>query len=194
MLYHQDDFRADYRKMSEKLRDFRLPVWEEFPDLELYMDQMIVLLNRYLTFDEELAEERTITASMINNYVKMRIMPPPVKKKYGRAHLAYLVIICSLKDALGISVIQKIFPPGMEGEVLRDRYNAFVRNQEKSYHYVADNIDLVALPLLQEQERVSERIHDLVMQVGVSASITKALTEHFITQQHGTEEDEKEDS
>ena len=193
MLYHLDDFRADYRKMSEKLRDFRLPVWEEFPDLELYMDQMIVLLNRYLTFDEALAEERTITASMINNYVKMRIMPPPVKKKYGRAHLAYLVIICSLKDALGISVIQKIFPPGMEGEVLRDRYNAFVRNQEKSYHYVADNIDLVALPLLQEQERVSERIHDLVMQVGVSASITKALTEHFITQQHGTEEDEKED-
>ena len=193
MLYHLDDFRADYRKMSEQLRDFRLPVWEEFPDLELYMDQMIVLLNRYLTFDEALAEERTITASMINNYVKMRIMPPPVKKKYGRAHLAYLVIICSLKDALGISVIQKIFPPGMEGEVLRDRYNAFVRNQEKSYHYVADNIDLVALPLLQEQERVSERIHDLVMQVGVSASITKALTEHFITQQHGTEEDEKED-
>ena len=73
MLYHQDDFRADYRKMSEKLRDFRLPVWEEFPDLELYMDQMIVLLNRYLTFDEALAEERTITASMINNYVKMQI-------------------------------------------------------------------------------------------------------------------------
>ena len=59
MLYHQDDFRADYRKMSEKLRDFRLPVWEEFPDLELYMDQMIVLLNRYLTFDEELAKVLT---------------------------------------------------------------------------------------------------------------------------------------
>ncbi len=191
MLYHQEDFRADYRRMSEKLRSFRLPAWEDFPDLELYMDQMILLLNRYLTFDEALAEEKTVTASMINNYVKMRIMPPPVKKKYGRAHLAYLVIICSLKDALGISVIQKIFPPGMEGELLRDRYNAFVRNQEKSYHYVADNIDLVALPLLQEQERVSERIHDLVMQVGVSASITKALTEHFITQQHEAEELEK---
>lgn len=188
MLYNQEDFSAYYHEISGKLRSFRLPTWEEFPDLELYMDQMIVLINRYLAFDET-SEERNVTASMINNYVKMRIMPPPVKKKYGRAHLAYLVIICSLKDALGISVIQKIFPPQMEGTLLQERYNAFVANQIKSYHFVADNIDCVAIPLLQEEERTSERIHDLVMQVGVSASITKTLTEHFSAQQSSTEEE-----
>ncbi len=183
MLYNQENFSLYYNEMSKKLRRFRLPTWEEFPDLELYMDQMIVLINRYLTFDETEPEERQVTASMINNYVKMRIMPSPVKKKYGRTHLAYLVIICSLKDALGTSVIQKIFPPDMEGELLQARYNAFVANQIKAYHFVADNIDSVAIPLLQEQERSSERIHDLVMQVGVSASITKTLTEHFAAQQ-----------
>jgi len=36
---------------------------------------------------------------------------------------------------------------------------------------------------LQEQERISDRIYDLVMQVGVCASITKTLAERFISQQ-----------
>ena len=61
--------------------------------------------------------------------------------------------------------------------------NAFVANQIKAYHFVADNIDSVAIPLLQEQERTSDRIHDLVMQVGVSANIAKHLAERFAAQQ-----------
>ncbi len=189
MRYNKEHFSSYYHEISSDLRKFCLPEWEDFPDLELYMDQMIVLLNRYLAFGED-GEEKNVTASMINNYVKMRIMPPPVKKKYGRAHLAYLVVICSLKDALGISAIQKIFPSEMEGELLRERYNAFVKNQRKAYHFVADNIDSVAIPLLQEQERISDRIYDLVMQVGVSASITKTLAERFASRQEadGTSE------
>jgi hypothetical protein len=183
MQYDKDGFSHYYDQISSALRSFQLPTWEDFPDLELYMDQMIVLINRYLAFPDGTEEEKCVTASMINNYVKMRLMPPPVKKKYSRAHLAYLVVICSLKDALGMAVIQKIFPTGMGGELLRSRYNSFVANQVKAYHYVADNIDSVAIPLLQEQELTSDRIHDLVMQVGVSASITKNLSERFISQQ-----------
>jgi hypothetical protein len=183
MQYDKDGFSRYYDQISSALRSFQLPTWEDFPDLELYMDQMIVLINRYLAFPDGTEEEKCVTASMINNYVKMRLMPPPVKKKYSRAHLAYLVVICSLKDALGMAVIQKIFPTGMGGELLRSRYNSFVANQVKAYHYVADNIDSVAIPLLQEQELTSDRIHDLVMQVGVSASITKNLSERFISQQ-----------
>lgn len=182
MRYDKDNFSSYYHEASASLRKFRLPEWDEFPDLELYMDQMIVLLNRYLAFGDG-EEDKAVTASMINNYVKMRIMPPPVKKKYGRAHLAYLVVICSLKDALGISAIEKMFPPDLEGERLQERYNAFVVNQQKAYHFVADNIDSVALPLLEEQERVSDRIYDLVTQVGVCAGITKTLAERFIAKQ-----------
>ncbi len=182
MRYDKDNFSSYYHEVSSMLRRFQLPKWEDFPDLELYMDQMIVLINRYLAIGDG-GEEKVVTASMINNYVKMRIMPPPVKKKYGKAHLAYLVVICSLKDALGISAIQKMFPPDLEGEMLRIRYNSFVVNQLKAYQFVADNTDSVAIPLLQEQERISDRIYDLVMQVGVCASITKTLAERFISQQ-----------
>lgn len=186
MRYHKESFSSFYQEMSGSLRGFALPRWEDFPDLELYMDQMIVLINRYLAFQND---EKTVTASMINNYVKARMMPPPVRKKYSKPHLAYLVVICSLKDALGMAVIEKMFPPGMEGDLLRERYNAFVDNQVKAYHFFADNIDSVAIPLLQEQERISDRIHDLVMQVGVSANIAKNLAERFTAQQ----EDESRD-
>lgn len=182
MHYNKEHFSSYYHEMSAILRNFRLPAWEDFPDIALYMDQMIVLINRYLSIGDG-GEEKTVTASMINNYVKMKVMPPPVKKKYGRVHLAYLVVICSLKDALGISAIVKMFPPDLDETMLRERYNSFVVNQQKAYHFVADNIDSVALPLLQEQERTSDRIYDLVTQVGVSANITKTLAERFIARQ-----------
>ena len=182
MRYDKENFSSYYHEMSATLRKFRLPTWEEFPDIELYMDQMTLLINRYLAIGDS-GEEKAVTASMINNYVKMRIMPPPVKKKYSREHLAYLVVICSLKDALGISAIQKMFPPELKGDMLRERYDSFVMNQQKAYHFLADNIDSVALPLLEEQERVSDRIYDLVTQVSVCASITKTLAERFISKQ-----------
>ena len=185
MRYSKEHFSGYYQKMSGALRTFTLPCWEDFPDLEIYMDQMIVLINRYLAFPDS---QKNVTASMINNYVKARLMPPPVKKRYGRPHLAYLVVICTLKDALGMSVIEQMFPPGMEGDVLRDRYNAFVANQIKAYHFVADNIDSVAIPLLQEEARISDRIHDLVMQVGVSANIAKNLAERFAEQQESADD------
>ena len=57
-----------------------LPAWEELPDIELYMDQVVALTNRYLG---NVTKEKQLTASMVNNYVKMTALPEPVKKKYA---------------------------------------------------------------------------------------------------------------
>ena len=88
----------------EELEKFDLPDWESLPQLDLYMDQVILLLNRYLS--PIVGEEKYVTASIINNYVRMKVMPPPVKKRYARMHLAYLIIICTLKQSLSISSIR----------------------------------------------------------------------------------------
>ena len=45
---------------------------------------------------------------MINNYVKLGIIPAPKKKKYSRVHLAYLIIICALKTSLSITDIKTL--------------------------------------------------------------------------------------
>ena len=71
-----------------------LPRLEELPNIELYKEQVIELLELYL----KPLGIRPITASMINNYTKLNLIPAPIKKKYSRKHLAHIFIIALLKD------------------------------------------------------------------------------------------------
>jgi len=106
---------------------FALPDWEGLPQLDLYMDQIIILLTQYLAPISRGQEDKAITASIINNYVRMKIVPPPVKKKYSRVHIAFLVVICTLKQSLTISSIQRMLPQDRSEEAVRDFYNGFVQ-------------------------------------------------------------------
>ena len=113
------------REWARGLEKFALPDWEGLPQLELYMDQIIILLTEYLAPVSRGQEERAITASIINNYVRMKIVPPPVKKKYSRVHIAFLVVICTLKRSLSISSIQRFLPEDRTEESVRAFYNGF---------------------------------------------------------------------
>lgn len=99
-----------------------LPAWEALPDLGLYMDQVIVLMER--AFDGVLPEGE-ITRSMVNNYVKQRLIPRPEGKKYAREHLALLMMIGILKQALTMEEIAALL--GMLcGEGVRAGYEWFL--------------------------------------------------------------------
>ena len=68
------------------ITNYHLPDWDSIPDLGLYMDQVVVLLVQYLSFIRPFpaARESFVTSSAINNYVRLKIMPAPVKRKYYR--------------------------------------------------------------------------------------------------------------
>ena len=104
------------------ITDYHLPEWNSIPDFGLYMDQVIVLLEQYLSFipTPAGAKEHIVTSATINNYVRLKIMPAPVKRKYHRVHIAYLVMILTMKQSLSISDVQKVIPPmdSSEDEVL----------------------------------------------------------------------------
>ena len=91
---------------TELLRAFHFPRWDELPEIELYADQVVVYIERHLgrLFVDE---SRFITASMIHNYVKLGLMPKPVKKRYGKKHVAYLLTITALKQVLAISDVSE---------------------------------------------------------------------------------------
>lgn len=178
MHINRDKLAETFNEMQENLREYSLPLWDALPDLELYMDQVISILGKYLAiYYETIGAEKCITSSMINNYVKLGIMPAPVKKKYAKTHLAYLLIICTLKQTLDMATIQKIIPANLETEEVMKIYNSFVLNQKKAYQYVTENIRAVADPILNLAESDGERINDLLMQVSASANIFKILTE-----------------
>ena len=93
---------------KEELRNTHLPRWDELPDIEIYMDQLITLLDRYTTnFHIDSHQEKLVTASMVNNYVKQKLIPAPIKKKYNQRHLARLIVITILKQAFDIPAIKK---------------------------------------------------------------------------------------
>lgn len=114
-----------------------LPRWKELPDLELYMDQVLGLVGRYLGaypgFDG-----KGLTASMVNNYVKLGVMPAPVKKKYTRAHLAHLIVICLLKASLPIASIQRIVSHELEDATEAEVYDRFCELFERTNRAVSE--------------------------------------------------------
>ncbi len=79
----------------------------ELPRIDLYLDQVLTLVSEELAF-MCLPDEQPITGSMVNNYVKQRLLPAPRKKRYTREHVATLLFVCSLKRVYSIAQLQQI--------------------------------------------------------------------------------------
>lgn len=85
---------------------------EDLPDIELYMDQVTTFMEQRLkpaTRNPE--DDKIMTKTMINNYVKNHLMPPPDKKKYSKEHMLLLIFIYYFKGFMSISDIQKLMDP-----------------------------------------------------------------------------------
>lgn len=104
----------------------RLPRWEDLPDFGLYMDQVVVLIERAL---DGMLPEGEITKSMVNNYVKVKLIPRPMGKKYEREHLAMLLMICILKQSLTMEEIASILTMLCKDGV-QEGYALFIRETE----------------------------------------------------------------
>ncbi len=100
--------------------------WEDLPRIYLYLDQLLTLTEEQLE-PLNATGERLLTSSMINNYVKQKLLPPPVKKRYSRDQHSRLIIIALLKNVLSIADIQFLLErldeiPGMTPEKLHKRF------------------------------------------------------------------------
>ncbi len=178
MYIEKDKLITSFNEWEEQLTNHSLPSWDSLPDIELYMDQIISIIEKYLKIYIKVTNsDKLITRSMINNYVKLEIIPSPNKKKYSRVHLAYLLIICTLKQTLNMATIQKIMPVDMSEKEVMNTYNSFVINQHKAYLYVVENTKAVSAPILSYEGENKERVNDLIMQVAASANIFKILTD-----------------
>ena len=121
---------------EEKLLAFHCPRWEELPDVELYVDQMVSYIERHLSALDVQQEGHLITASMINNYVKMKLIPAPVKKRYGIRQLARLIVICSLKRDFSISELYTMMNFELAKYENRILYNRFCDEMEQTIRHV----------------------------------------------------------
>lgn len=83
----------------------------EVPNIDLYMDQVTTFMDDHLSDVKRYTDDKILTKTMINNYAKNDLLPPPIKKKYSKDHIYILIFIYYFKNILSISDIEKLLKP-----------------------------------------------------------------------------------
>lgn len=113
---------------------------DDIPNIDLYMDQVTTFMDQHMrATTRNPQEDKILTKTMINNYAKNDLLPPPVKKKYSKEHVLVLIFIYYFKGILSIGDIQELLHPiterffgAQDGLKLEDIYNeVFSLEKEK---------------------------------------------------------------
>jgi len=104
---------------------FSYPKWEDIPNIDLYLDQVLLYVNQVCAPISP-DKEKGLTASMVNNYVKHGYLTKPDKKKYQRKQIARLIAITTLKSVFSIQEITQTLNT-LQTQASSDQlYDAFV--------------------------------------------------------------------
>ena len=133
---------------------------EDIPDIDLYMDQVTTFMESHLKHStRNPQEDKILTKTMINNYAKNDLLPPPVKKKYSREHVMLLIFIYYYKGILSISDIQLLRPitakffNAAKDYSLEDIY-------EEAFGLEQDQIDILKADILERFRKSEQTFRD----------------------------------
>lgn len=174
------------KEIRDKLMlDFIVP--EDIPNEEMFMEQVTTFMEKHLKANLRNEEEKTLTKAMINNYTKNKLMPPPVKKRYSREHLIFLIYIYYMKNVMSISDIQKMMEPlmsdDMTDEKLYEIYKKTFEMEKAEYFNIEDSVIEAAritekrLPK-SEDERLNKMLY--IFMLGYDVYSKKRLIEKLI--------------
>lgn len=165
---------------KEQLRTVRPEKWEQIPDLDLYMDQVISYMTRqHIGLTPEGGEN--LTSAMINNYVKSGLLPRAKGKKYNREHMGYLTAICLLKQVLSVGETGQLLEKEMEHSSIRRFYDTYLEILDRIYLQTADTIP---------EDASEEELVQLALTMAVD-SYAKMLTCRQILKAVSTEKNEE---
>lgn len=102
---HSEDF---IKKILDDIDTFNI---DDIPNIDLYMDQATTYLNDKFANTKRHEDDKLMTKTMINNYVKSRLLPSPEKKKYTKDHMMVLIMIYFFKNIISINDVNKLITP-----------------------------------------------------------------------------------
>ena len=118
------------------------------------MDQVTTFMEEHLEHCKRYPDDKILTKTMINNYAKNHLLPPPDKKKYSKDHMLFLVFIYYFKNILSISDIQTLLGP------MTQRY--FKNDSGKDMTWLYNEI-------MSKEPRQSERVAAEITQLSEDA-------------------------
>lgn len=166
--------------MSERLKallEYQGVPKDEFPKILLYMDQLLTFFEDFLGVFCRSQRESVLTKTMVNNYVKAKLLPPPKNKKYSREQLMQLLLICHLKNVLSIDDLRRLTGAGKTGD-----WSGNVGTYFEIYSEAEKNA-LVALRLRLaplEAEADPKALAEEALRLAAEANILKQAAERLL--------------
>ena len=155
-------------RISRLKDDLRLPLYESFPDIELYMDQVLDYLSRSRS---SLRDDDKLSSAMVNNYIKAELLPRARGKKYSREHLAHLSIIMRLKQVLSVKDTGKLISAYKENKSDEELFNSFREIVEQCTEQIVDAV-------ISSDDALPE----IAMYLAVQSYLSKVGCEYIIDQ------------
>ena len=127
---------------------------KEIPNIDLYMDQVTTFMEEHLNASKRYPEDKILTKTMINNYAKNKLLPPPEKKRYSKEHVLMLIFIYYFKNILSINDIQTLLNP------LAERY--FQKTSEPNLSSIYEEV------FGMEEEQIAGLKKDIIEKFAMS--------------------------
>lgn len=135
---------------TKGLEQFKLPRWDELPSVDLYLEQVLSLLDEwlgdYLTFDDK----KIMTKTMVNNYVKQKFIAAPVNKKYDKTAVASLFVIAILKPVYTIQEISRLIRLAVRTIEAETAYNQFCELIESAVRHAFHRTAMPKIPISED--------------------------------------------
>ena len=165
----------EIRQAAERVALGSVIDYDKIPDIALYMDQILTFFDDKLGSLRRQESDKLMTKTMINNYSKDKVFPPPVNKKYTKEHMLLLSMIFQMKGILSIGDIEKLLKlAGKSDAGICAFYNVFTEKQKES-------ADRLMESLMSEDEEIGdEQLMELIVALTIDAGIKRMLAERLI--------------
>lgn len=127
------------QQLMASVEAFRLPRYQQIPNVGLYLEQATKYMGEYLAPLGEFA----LTPSMISNYVKKGLISSPVKKQYSRDQIAYLFFIAVGKSVLSLDALAGFIQLQKRSYDLEVAYDYFCRELENVLQFTFEVKDIL---------------------------------------------------
>ena len=172
-------WKDEIRELAGKLARAPKIAPEEIPDLEIYMDQLTTYLDKKLGFFCREGDAPFVTKSMVNNYSKAGLLPPPLAKRYSRVHVMALALVCQLKRLFSIQDLGKLLAPVTGEEETGRLYRLFLEAQGTAFAETPELAEEL-LSALEDGEDPGRAKAALVAQLAVRAQRDLLLAERIL--------------
>lgn len=169
---------SDMEMLRGLADELKCPEYNSFPDIELYMDQVLDFLLRSKT---NLRDDDRLSSAMVNNYIKADVLPRAHGKKYSREHLVHLVVILRLKQVLSVRDTGALIKAAKEN-----------KSDEAFYEGFRKMLDDYAAEIVEKSAAADDDPANAAMRLAVQSYLCKVACEHLLDEIGQRDEERRE--